>query len=43
MTRLPGYAVLLLDPDGPAAIARMSVFAQPGLLARFGLPPEVAA
>ena len=42
-TRLRGYAVVLLDPDGPAAIAGMSVFAQPGLLGRFGLPLEVAA
>ncbi|HLY13526.1 MAG TPA: RNA polymerase subunit sigma-70 [Candidatus Limnocylindrales bacterium] len=40
--RLQGYAVLVLDPAGPA-IGRMSVFAQPGLLSWFGLPPDIAA
>jgi RNA polymerase sigma-70 factor (ECF subfamily) len=35
------YAVLLVDVDGPR-IARMSVFADQRLIARFGLPQELA-
>lgn len=38
--RLRGYALLVLDTDG-SSIARMSVFAQAGLIARFGLPAEL--
>jgi RNA polymerase sigma-70 factor (ECF subfamily) len=38
--RLRGYAVLLVDTDG-GSIARMSVFAQAALIARFGLPAEI--
>ena len=41
---LRAYAVLLLDADpGAERIARMSVFVEPGLIARFGLPAELAA
>ena len=35
------YAVVLLDVDGPL-IARMSVFADPALVARFRLPASIA-
>jgi RNA polymerase sigma-70 factor, ECF subfamily len=38
--RLRGYALLVLDMDG-SSIGRMSVFAEPGLIARFGLPAEL--
>ena len=38
--RLRGYALLVLDTDG-SSIGRMSVFAQPGLIARFGQPAEL--
>jgi len=38
--RLRGYALLLLETDG-RSVARMSVFAQAGLIARFGLPAEI--
>ncbi len=41
---LQAYAVLVLDAlPGDARIARMSVFVEPGLIARFGLPAELAA
>ncbi len=38
---LRGYAVVLVEADG-SGIARLDVFAQPGLLGWFGLPAEIA-
>jgi hypothetical protein len=35
------YAVVLLEPDGPR-IARMSVFDDPRVVARFRLPVSIA-
>jgi RNA polymerase sigma-70 factor (ECF subfamily) len=41
---LRAYAVLVLDvAPGDGRIARISVFVEPGLIARFGLPAELAA